>query len=68
MATGDTLKSTKAVAAAVLGFVGPGAAYLIGVSGDGITANEWLVGALTCVATGTITGLTVHQVENKPKP
>lgn len=67
MATGDNLKSTKAIAAAVLGFLAPGAAYLTGVGGDGITSTEWILGGLFCLAGGTVTGLTVHQVENKPK-
>jgi hypothetical protein len=67
MATGDNLKSTKAYVAAALGFVGPGALYLISVGDDGLTGNEWLLGALYCLAAGAATGLAVQQIENKPK-
>lgn len=67
MATGDTLKSTKAVYAAVLGFLAPGASYLIGVSSDGISTNELLIALLTSVVAGGVIGGVVHQVENKPK-
>lgn len=67
MATGDNLKSTKAVYAAVLGFLAPGASYLIGVSGDGISTNEWLIALLTSVVAGGAIGTAVHLVENKPK-
>lgn len=67
MATGDNLKSTKAVYAAVLGFLAPGAAYAIGVSGDGISSGEWLIALLTSVVAGGVTGAVVHSVENKPK-
>ena len=67
MATGSALKSTKAYVAAALGFVAPGAAYLIGVSGDGITGAEWLVAGLFCVAGGAVIGGAVQRVENKPK-
>lgn len=67
MATGDPLRSTKAIVAAALGFVAPGAAYLVGVAGDGITRGEWVVGALICIAGSVAIGGAVHQVENKPK-
>lgn len=67
MATGDNLKSTKAVAAAVLGFLAPGAAYLAGVSSDGVSPNEWLTAGLICVGGAAVIGGVVHQVENKPK-
>ena len=67
MATGDNLKNTKAVAAAVLGFVAPGAAYLAGVSSDGVNSNEWLTAGLICVGGSVVLGGVVHQVENKPK-
>lgn len=67
MATGDTLKSTKAVYAAVLGFLAPGASYLIGVSSDGISINKWLIALLTSVVAGGVIGGVVQVVENKPK-
>lgn len=67
MATGDNLKSTKAVAAAVLGFLAPGAAYLAGVSSDGVSSQEWITALLICVGGGAVLGGVVHQVENKPK-
>ena len=67
MATGDNLKSTKAIAAAVLGFIAPGAAYLAGVSGDGVSQQEWLTALLLCIGGSAVLGGVVHQVENKPK-
>lgn len=67
-AAGDNLKSTKAVVAAVLGFIAPGAAYLAGVAGDGISQQEWVTAVLFCVGGGAVLGGVVHQVENKPKP
>ena len=67
MATGDNLKATKAVVAAALGFVAPGAAYLAGVSSDGVSSSEWITALLICVGGSAVLGLTVHQVENKPK-
>ncbi|HEY9415383.1 MAG TPA: hypothetical protein VIQ30_11535 [Pseudonocardia sp.] len=67
MATGDNLKNTKAIAAAVLGFIAPGAAYLAGVSGDGISSQEWIAALLICVGGGAVLGGVVQRVENKPK-
>lgn len=67
MATGDNLKSTKAIAAAVLGFVAPGAAYLAGVSSDGVSSQEWLTAGLICVGGAAVIGGVVQRVENKPK-
>lgn len=67
MATGDGLKNTKAVAAAVIGFLAPGASYLIGVSSDGISGQEWLTAALTSVVTAGVSFGVVQQIENKPK-
>jgi hypothetical protein len=67
MATGDNLASTKAIAAAILGFIAPGAAYLAGVAGDGISQQEWVTAVLICIGGGAILGGVVHQVENKPK-
>lgn len=65
--TGAGLKATKAIWAGALAFLAPGAAYLIGVSGNGVSGNEWLVAALTSVVAGGVTGGIVYQVENKPK-
>lgn len=67
MATGDNLKNTKAIAAGVLGFIAPGAAYLAGVSSDGVSSQEWLTALLWCVGGGVVLGGVVRQVENKPK-
>ena len=67
MATGDPLKASKAIVAAVLGFLAPGALYLTGVADDGITSTEWIIGALYCVAAGALLGGAVYKVENKPK-
>lgn len=67
MATGDDLKATKAVAAAVLGFIAPGAAYLAGVSSDGVSQQEWITAVLICIGGSVVVGGVVHQVENKPK-
>ncbi len=67
MATGDNLKSTKAIAAAVLGFLAPGAAYLAGVSSDGVSPSEWVTALLICVGGGAVIGGVVQRVENKPK-
>lgn len=68
MATGDNLKNTKAIAAAVLGFIAPGAAYLAGVASDGVSGNELIIAACFCVGGGAVSGLVVQRVENKPKP
>ena len=67
MATGDNLKNTKAIAAAVVGFVAPGAAYLGGVSSDGVSRNEWITALLICISGGAVIGGVVQRVENKPK-
>lgn len=67
MATGDNLKNTKAIAAAVLGFIAPGAAYLAGVSSDGLSTQELITALLMCVAGGAVIGGVVQRVENKPK-
>lgn len=68
MATGDALKSTKAIYAAVVGALAPGAAYLTGVGGDGISGNEWILAGVWCLAGGAAGGLGVQRIENKPKP
>lgn len=67
MATGDNLKNTKAIVAAVLGFIAPGAAYLAGVSSDGVSSSEWVTALLICVGGGAVIGGVVQRVENKPK-
>ena len=67
MATGDGLKSTKAIVAGVLGFIAPGAAYLAGVSSDGVSSSELLTALLFCVGGGVVLGGVVQRVENKPK-
>lgn len=67
MATGDGLKNTKAIAAAVLGFIAPGAAYLAGVSSDGVSTQEWITALCFCVGGGAVIGGVVQRVENKPK-
>jgi hypothetical protein len=67
MATGDNLKNTKAVAAAVIGFLAPGASYLIAVSSDGVSGQEWLIAGLTSIVTAGVSFGVVHQVENKEK-
>lgn len=70
MATGDNLKSTKAIWAAVLGFVGPGAGVLlpqVAPGGDGIQQNELLWALLLCVVFAAGGGVTVQRVENRPK-
>ena len=67
MATGDNLKNTKAIVAAVLGFVAPGAAYLAGVSSDGVSQQEWITAVLVCIGGGVVLGGVVQRVENKPK-
>lgn len=66
-ATGDNLKATKAIYAAVVGFLAPGAAYLAGVAGDGVSANELVIAACICVGGSAVLGLGVRQIENKPK-
>jgi predicted phage tail protein len=67
MATGDNLKNTKAIYAAVIGFLAPGAAYLAGVSGDGISSSELVTALLWCIGGGVVLGGVVQRVENKPK-
>lgn len=67
MATGDNLKPTKAIVATALGFLAPGASYLLGVDGDGISSGEWLRAGLFCVIGGVVLGGSVYSVENKPK-
>lgn len=67
MATGDNLKNTKAIYAAVIGFLAPGAAYLAGVSSDGVSTNELIVALCFCIGGGAVAGGVVQRVENKPK-
>lgn len=75
MATGDTLKATKAkvggAIAAVAGFLLPGVTYLLTVDQDGITGTEWRHAALLAVAAaagaGAAVGGAVYAVENRRK-
>jgi predicted phage tail protein len=67
MATGDGLKNTKAIVAGVLGFIAPGAAYLAGVAGDGLSSQELITALLICIGGGAVLGGVVQRVENKPK-
>ena len=67
MATGTNLKPTKAIYAAVIGFLAPGATYLIGVNGDGVQSNEWVNALLFCVAGAAVLGGGTYGIENKPK-
>ncbi len=67
MATGDGLKSTKAIAAGILGFLAPGAAYLAGVSSDGVSQGELVTALCFCVGGGVVLGGVVQRLENKPK-
>jgi hypothetical protein len=66
-ATGDGLKSTKAVYAGVVGFLAPGAGYLAGVAGDGVTSNELIIALCFCIGGGAVAGYGTYQIENKPK-
>lgn len=75
MATGDNLTSAKAwaggIVAAVVGFLAPGAAYLLTVDGDGVTSTEWthavLISVITAAVGGGAVGVAVHLTENKLK-
>ena len=75
MATGDLLQATKAkygaLVAAAVGFVAPGAAYLLTVDSDGISGTEWGHGGLIAIVAAAGAGLTVggvvYKTENKPK-
>lgn len=61
------MTAAKAWAAAALGFLAPGAAYLIGVQDGGYTGNEWITAGLIAIASGGTLGGVVYAVENKPK-
>lgn len=65
-----TFGKAKAYAAAVLGFVGPGAGILINEvrpGGDGIQGNDLLFAGLFCLVTAAGGGGIVWKVTNKPK-
>lgn len=62
-----TYTATKAIGAAVVGFLAPGAAYLAGVAGDGVSSSELIVAACFCVGGSALAGGTVYALENKPK-
>lgn len=60
----------KAIWAAVLGFVGPGAGILLNEArpgGDGIQQSDLLYAGLFCVVFAAGGGITVYQAQNKPK-
>lgn len=75
MATGDKLTAAKAkagaLAGAVLGFIAPGAVYLLTVDGDGISSTELvhavLIAIVAAAGVGGAVGGVVYAVENKPK-
>lgn len=68
-----TLKPTKAIWAAIIGFVAPGAVVLTSAVtarselGAVITTAEWITAACACIITSAAGGFTVYRVENKPK-
>lgn len=66
-ATGEGLKATKAVYAGVIGFLAPGAAYLAGVAGNGVTREELIIALCFCVGGSAVAGYGTYQIENKPK-
>lgn len=76
MATGSLLTAAKArygaAVAAVIGFVAPGAVYLLEHDVDGISGNEWLHALILSVVvaggSAAAVGGTVYAVENRPKP
>lgn len=55
--------------AAVVGLLAPGAAYLLTVDHDGLTATEWqhagLIALVAAAGAGAAVGGTVWRVENK---
>lgn len=59
------MNAAKAIYGAVVGFLAPGAAFLIAQSGDGLTGNEWLIAGLTSIVTAGAVGSTVWAVENR---
>ena len=73
MATGDALKNTKALAAGIVGFVAPGASFLIYAVTDQsagstvITTGEWITAGCMCLVTAGAAAVTVQRVENKAK-
>jgi len=63
-----TFGKAKAVWAAVLGFVGPGVAYMTAQvidGGNGVQGNDWLVAGLLCLGGAVAGGITVYHAENK---
>lgn len=63
-----TIGKAKAIGAAVLGFVGPGVAYLtaqVMPGGNGIQGNDWVVAALFCLGGATAGGVTVYNLKNR---
>lgn len=66
-----TFGYAKAIWGGVLGFVLPGASYLLAQvlpGGDGtIGGNDWAVAGLVCIVGGSVTGGAVAAVTNKAK-
>lgn len=63
----QTFDATKAVGAAVVGFLAPGAAYLTGAAENGVTGNELIIAACWCVGGAAVSGGTVYALRNKAK-
>jgi hypothetical protein len=53
------VKAGKAIYGAAIGFLAPGAAYLLLNMGDGITGNEWLGALFTSIITAGSVGTAV---------
>ncbi len=63
-----TIGKAKAIAAAVLGFIGPGVAYMTAQvvdGGNGIQGNDWVVAALFCLGGAGAGGGIVFAVKNR---
>jgi hypothetical protein len=63
----QTWGPAKAVGAAVVGFLAPGAAYLTGAAENGVTGNELVIAACWCVGGAAVSGGTVYALRNKAK-
>lgn len=60
------MTAAKALWGAVIGFVAPGAAYLLANQASGISGDELIAALLTAVVTSAGVAGTVYWVENKP--
>lgn len=63
-----TIGKAKAIGAAVLGFIGPGVAFLTAQvvdGGNGIQGNDWVVAALFCLGGATAGYGTVFALKNR---